>query len=158
MNAQSFELAYESGLKCTVNFLHSRGVPRDRASDFAQAAWLRAWEKLNQLRDESRIVSWVNTIAINECRRALRKAKQEVALSAGCEGRTTLNVAAIDVERILEACSIEDRNLLKAQMEGASAGELGRKSGVSATAIRLRLWRARRQARHLCDGNPVCAA
>ncbi len=158
MDAQSFELAYENGLKCTVNFLHSRGVPRDRASDFAQAAWLRAWEKLNQLRDESRLVTWVNTNEITECRRALRKAKQEVALSAGCEGRTTLNVAAIDVERILGACSKEDRNLLKAQMEGASAGELGRKSGVSATAIRLRLWRARRQARHICDNNPMVAA
>ncbi len=60
-----YEQAYQQGFGRTVRFLCSRGVSMDNAEDLAQAAWLRGWQKLDQLRDEGVIVSWINAIAAN---------------------------------------------------------------------------------------------
>jgi DNA-directed RNA polymerase specialized sigma24 family protein len=57
----------------TVRFLESRGSARDSAEEIAQAAWVRGWERIEQLRDVAMVFTWVNTIALNifrsDCRR-----------------------------------------------------------------------------------------
>ena len=58
-----------------------------------------------------------------------------------------MNLAAIDVARILKICRPCDRLLLEQQMRGVTAEEIARKQGVTETAIRIRLLRARRAAR-----------
>jgi RNA polymerase sigma factor (sigma-70 family) len=152
MDTTHFGNAYRDGLQRTINFLLSRGVPYDAAPDVAQFAWLRGWERLGQLRDESMILAWINTIALNHFRRTLRTKCQEEALSADFDRRSVdLNWAAIDLAKILDACSPKDRALLEAQLVGKTPKELAEREGVSQTAIRIRLLRARRSARHLCQ-------
>ena len=56
-------------------------------------------------------------------------------------------MAAIDVARILRMCRPRDRILLEQQMSGLTAEEIAQKQGVTKTAIRIRLMRARRAAR-----------
>jgi DNA-directed RNA polymerase specialized sigma24 family protein len=62
MTRDGYGQAYQRGFDRTVGFLVSRGVDRDSANEVAQAVWLRGWERLPQLRNESLVVTWVNTI------------------------------------------------------------------------------------------------
>ena len=73
MTKEGYGQAYQRGFELTVRFLLSRGVQRDNAREVAQAAWVRAWERLSQLRDDNLVVTWVNTIALNVYRGLIRK-------------------------------------------------------------------------------------
>jgi DNA-directed RNA polymerase specialized sigma24 family protein len=127
-------------------------VNRDTAIDVAQGAWLRGWERLDQLRDESVLVTWVNTIALNQFRKTVRRDQRHEALRDVPYPKPALNWAAIDLSRILSRCRSRDRVLLKAQLEGVTVKELSERSGASAIAMRLRLYRARHAARMIAQG------
>lgn len=146
MTREEYGQAYQRGYNLTVRLLLSRGAPRDRARDVAQAAWARGWERLSQLRNDHLVVTWVNTIALNVYRSVLRSEPcyqelPELSTKAG------VDLAAIDIARILRICRPGDRLLLEQQMRGVTAEEIARTQGVTETAIRIRLLRARRAAR-----------
>jgi RNA polymerase sigma-70 factor (ECF subfamily) len=158
MTSRTFGAAYSTGVKRTISFLEGRGVPRDTAEDVAQTAWFRGWQKLEQLRDDAMVVPWVNTIALNTYRRAARRVQWEqpwnplyVDLAS-----SHINCAAIEVAEILKICSPADRHLLKAEMSGVTPRELAEQAGVTHTAMRIRLHRARRKARALCQPRTGC--
>jgi len=73
MTRDRYGLAYQRGFDLTVRFLLSRGAQREYATEVAQSAWVRGWERLHQLRDEATVVTWVNTIALNAYRRVMRR-------------------------------------------------------------------------------------
>lgn len=152
MTREQFGEAYQNGHEHTVRFLLSRGVNRDTAIDVAQSAWLRGWERLNQLRDERLLVTWVNTIALNQFRKAIRQDQRQEVLQDTANPKPPMNWAALDLARILSRCRSRDRILLKAQLEGVTAKELSERTGASATAMRLRLYRARNAARMIAEG------
>lgn len=145
MTGENYGQAYQRGFRSTLRFLRSRGVGRDVADDLAQAAWVKGWERLSQLRDESMVTTWVNAIAINLYRGFLRREKPTTDLT-DFPAPAEVNLAAIDMVRILKFCTPRDRALLELQMQGATAGEIAQKHGVTVTAIRIRLLRARRSA------------
>ncbi len=157
MTTEKYGQAYQRGFDLTTRFLISRGVPRDTARDVAQAAWVKGWERLDQLRNESMVTTWVNAIAINVHRSVLRSERPLTALS-DFDTRAEVNLAAIDVNRILKFCAPRDRVLLELQMQGDTAEEIARKEGVTETAIRIRLLRARRAARYRAEKktSPAC--
>ena len=64
-----YATAYEKGFKRTVRFLVSKGLLADLAEEMSQAAWVRGWERLGQLRSEACLV-WINQIALNLYRRS----------------------------------------------------------------------------------------
>jgi RNA polymerase sigma factor (sigma-70 family) len=121
------------------------------APDIAQSAWLRGWERLSQLRDERMLVTWVNTIALNQYRRAIRTESLHQEIQEAAHGRTSLNLAAIDVDKMLHLCRPQERELLEAQMLGVTAKEMAEAQGVSETAVRIRFFRARRSARQAVE-------
>jgi DNA-directed RNA polymerase specialized sigma24 family protein len=147
MTREEFGEIYKTGRERTIRFLLSRSVAAELASDIAQSAWLRGWERLSQLRDPQMIVTWVNSIALNHYRRVIRRERLYRELQHSEQGKVTLNLAAIDVDRILGLCRPPDRLLLEAQMKGVTAKELAREQGLTETAIRIRFMRARRSAR-----------
>ena len=154
MNREAYGQAYQRGFDLTTRFLISRGVPREMARDVAQAAWVKGWERLAQLRNDSMVVTWVNAIAMNVHRSVLRSEKTYQSLPEFYT-RVELNLAAIDLKRILKFCAPRDRALLELQMQGDTAEEIARKQGVTETAIRIRLLRARRAARSRAERKPV---
>jgi DNA-directed RNA polymerase specialized sigma24 family protein len=147
MTQETYGQFYQDGRARTIRWLRSRGVARDLAPDIAQSAWLLGWQKISQLRDERTTVTWVNTIALNIFRRAMQRERRQQMLPGTVPGKTTLNLAAIDVARILVSCRASDRALLEAQMVGVTPREMAQEEGVSETAIRIRFLRARRSAR-----------
>jgi DNA-directed RNA polymerase specialized sigma24 family protein len=154
MTKEAYGQAYQRGYNLTVRFLISRGVPCDTARDVAQAAWVKGWERIIQLRNHSMVTTWVNAIALNVHRSVLRSERTFQAMPEYSTG-SGVNLAAIDLHRILSFCAPRDRALLELQMQGDTAEEIARKQGVTETAIRIRLLRARRTARSKAERKPV---
>ncbi len=152
MTRDAYGQAYQEGFEMTVRFLCSRGVPYDNADEVAQTAWVRGWERLAQLRDESLVVTWVNTIALNVYRGLLRRKPMTAILFEQRDRTVGINLAAIDIARVLTFCRPSNRILLQQCMSGVTAAEIAQKEGVSETAIRIRLLRARRDARSSVEG------
>ncbi len=128
----------------TVRFLVSRGLSFDSAQETAQAAWAKGWERLSQLRDQSMVLTWMNSIALNMHRSLMRR---EPLLMTLPELATSpkVNLAAIDVRRVLKICKQKDRMVLQRHyLEGYKVQEIAQEQGWSETAVRIRLLRARR--------------
>ncbi len=147
MTRENYGAAYLSGFERTIRFLVSRGVLCDDANELAQAAWARGWEQQNQLRDESTITSWVNMIALNFYRRVIER--RNIALPARPSHSTAIDLAAIDLARILDLCRPCDRLLLEQHLSGVTTKEIAERQRISQTAVRVKLLRARRTARDL---------
>ena len=118
---------------------------------------MRGWEHLAQLRSDELVTTWVNTIALNLYRRSLRRERKlqllyDLPYASTIPNWGAANSAAIDLSRILAFCRLPDRLLLEAQMDGKTAQEIAAQEGVSQTAIRIRLLRARRAARKIAEG------
>jgi DNA-directed RNA polymerase specialized sigma24 family protein len=146
MTQECYGQAYQKGFGRTVRFLRSRGASPERAEDFAQAAWLRGWQKIDQLRDEAMILYWVNAIAFNYHRRGSQIEARFHALPDLC-GTMGIDLAPLQVAKILNLCRPPDRALFEQQMAGLTTPEIAEKQGVSTTAIRIRFLRARRAVR-----------
>jgi len=151
MTRDEYGEAYRAGLERTIRFLLSRGAAAGLVPDIAQAAWLRGWERLTQLRDPQQIIPWINSIALNHYRRAIRTESSYQAIRETDHGKTTLNLAALDVERMLRACRPAERAMLEAQMKGVTAIEIAHKEGLTSNTVRIRFLRARRSARMVLE-------
>jgi len=151
MTREEYGDIYQTGRERTIRFLLSRGAAPGLAPDIAQSAWLRGWERLSQLRDPQMIVTWINSIALNQYRRAIRTERLHQQLQQSVHGNTSLDLAAIDVARILGVCRPPDRLLLEAQMNGVTAKEMASEHRHSETAVRIRFLRARRSARRALE-------
>jgi RNA polymerase sigma factor (sigma-70 family) len=144
MTTEDYGKAYQRGYNLTVRFLVSRGLPYDAAQETAQAAWVKGWERIGQLRDQSMVLTWMNSIALNIHRSYIRR---EPLLQALPELSTPpkVNLAAIDVRRILKSCKHNDRMVLQRHyLEGFKVQEIAEQQGWTETAVRIRLLRARR--------------
>jgi RNA polymerase sigma factor (sigma-70 family) len=144
MTREEYGSAYQKGYNLTVRFLVSRGLSYDSAQETAQAAWAKGWERLGQLRDANMVLTWMNSIALNIHRSYIRR---EPLLQALPELSTPpkVNLAAIDVRRILKCCKTNDRMVLQRHyLEGYKVQEIAKSHGWTETAVRIRLLRARR--------------
>jgi DNA-directed RNA polymerase specialized sigma24 family protein len=146
MTTYAYGEAYQTGFDRTVRFLLSRGADGDGAVEAAQGAWVRGWERLHQLRDERMLLTWVNTIALNLYRGLIRKERMAVPLRE-THSEFEIDLTPIDMQTVLRLCHRRERSLLEMQIQGITVGEIAGQRGVSKTAIRIRLMRARRSAR-----------
>jgi DNA-directed RNA polymerase specialized sigma24 family protein len=153
MNRYEYGKAYQTGFDRTVRFLISKGARRDGAQEAAQAAWVRGWERLNQLRSDTSVFTWINSIALNFYRGVIGRETLYQPLP-DLPSRDHIDVAAIDVDRVLLCCRPAERRLLQSHMEGGTMGEIAREIGVTETAIRIRKMRARRAARSHMERRP----
>ena len=151
MTREHYGEAYRQGFEITVRFLFSRGASWEQAREAAQGAWARGWERLPQLRDEELVGKWVNTIALNTYRSILRheqahQTQPELDTTSGTSV-AVIDLAAIDMARILKICRPCDRALLEEQIHGLTPEDIARQQGVTKTAVRIRFMRARQAAR-----------
>ncbi len=144
MTREEYGSAYQKGYNLTVRFLVSRGLSYDSAQETAQAAWAKGWERLAQLREDNMVLTWMNSIALNIHRSYIRR---EPLLQTLPELSTPpkVNLAAIDVRRILKCCKTNDKLVLQRHyLEGYKVQEIASSQGWTETAVRIRILRARR--------------
>jgi RNA polymerase sigma factor (sigma-70 family) len=140
---EAYGEAYQRGFDRTIRLLLSRGARNESAQEAAQAAWVKGWERINQLRNESVVTTWVNTIALNCYRSVMRSENHQVPLTE-LATKAEVNLDAIDLERFLAWCRPSDRRLFEDYLQGYPIEEIARTQGISYTAVRIRLLRARR--------------
>src|ERR1700694_2148945 len=144
MTREEYGTAYKKGYNLTVRFLVSRGLSYDAAQETAQAAWVKGWERLGQLRDSNMVLTWMNSIALNIHRSCMRREPFLQTLPV-LATPPKVNLAAIDVRRILKCCKANDRMVLQRHyLEGYKVQEIAKSKGGRENAVRVRLRRARR--------------
>src|SRR5690349_4501751 len=146
MTNEDYGASFERGFLLTVRFLTSKGICVEMAEEAAQAAWVKGWEHLDQLRNASKVITWVNSIALNVYRNFQRGRRCDELPELPMP--PAVNLAAIDVERVFRCCKAHESLVLQRRyLEGLGIEEMARMEGRTEGAIRLRLLRARRSAR-----------
>ncbi len=124
----------------------------DLARDAVQSAWQRAWTGLQGLRDETRVRSWLLSIAANEARQLLRNRRPTEPLPSPSILEWHDEAPRIDergfgdeyrsLEAALDRLDPRDRELLALRyVIGFNSVELGAHVGLSAEGVRGRLKR-----------------
>lgn len=156
LNGAQFEDAFRKGYKATIRFLLSLGTRTETAEEVAQAAWARGWEYRWQLQRPERVGTWVNSIAKNILRSDLR-AKQRLESLEDVTPIDSPILLEAEAKRILLWCQQQDLNMLSDfYVEGYTAEEIAVQRGLTAGAVRARLFRIRQSLRSQFL-NPVTA-
>lgn len=125
----------------------------DTAEEAAQSAWVVAWRRLVDLRDPMNLRAWLMSIAANEARQMTRSKRRrsvrEIAVLDPSTPPADANAAErVDLANALATIEPRDRELLGLRyLAGLDSTEIGRVAGMSATAVRSRLARARERLR-----------
>ena len=128
------------------------GGDPELAAEAAQSAWIRAWRRLGDLRDPAGLRPWLMSIAANEARQMVRSGgrRRLREINVAPHGTTVeaAVTARIDLSNALATIEPLDRELLALRyLAGLDSSEIGRAVGMSATAVRSRLARARERLR-----------
>lgn len=138
------------------------------AEDVVQEAWISAWRSLAGFRGESAPSTWLFRVVTNAALMHLRRRRPTVPLDAGCHASMSVAGAAaiprgeiVDgsddpetsalrserVDTVLRAISALDPSqrvpLVLRELEGMSYEDIAELLGVSAPALRSRVYRAR---------------
>jgi RNA polymerase sigma-70 factor (ECF subfamily) len=125
----------------------------DVAEEAAQSAWVVAWRRLGDLRDPTNLRAWLMSIAANEARqlarsRRRRSVREIAVLDSSTPPADSMAADRIDLGNALATIEPRDRELLGLRyLAGLDSAEIGRVAGMSATAVRSRLARARERLR-----------
>lgn len=132
----------------------------DAAEDVVQAAWVKAYRRLDQCRDPDRFGAWVFRIAANACKDAIKAERRQVVsvetvaeLEATGAGPGEAVLRAEQRRRIASAleklpADQKEAFLLK-HLEGWSYEDMSRTLGVRVSALKMRVHRARDELQRL---------
>jgi len=162
---RAFEVLVHRYQRLVFRVIHGI-APGAEVEDIAQEVFLRAYRSLGQVRHDSRLGPWLIRIAVNLCYDHLRRLRRrqersfsELTEREGMVLERLMNdetaLAQIDrlalrelAERLVGQLPPQDRAvLLLKEREGMETREIARTLGCSETAVRLRLFRARRALR-----------
>ncbi|MGD9252633.1 MAG: sigma-70 family RNA polymerase sigma factor [Holophagae bacterium] len=166
----AFRALLDQHRDAVVSTLFACGVRcRETARDLAQDVAVRAWQRLDTIKDPRAFPAWLRRIAANAARDNLRRAavrKEDVLDEAlefesgddphqqaerVAEVRYMLSVLADEDDEVVE--------LLVARADGVPVERLAASMGISPDALKMRLMRARKRLRArleaLRKGGPV---
>ena len=151
---QALKLLIESYQGRMGKFVLSQTRDPNTAEDLCQAVFVKMVIGLPRLRDTGRFESWLFQIARNVCRDHLRAAlgwrRYFVSYSPAHEGIAEPEAPPAEnkLDHGVAQLSPEDRTLLRLHLEEKkSYQELAQLSNTSVSAIKSRLYRARRELR-----------
>lgn len=127
------------------------------ARDATQNAWHKLWTSPPTLRDETRLRSWLLSVAANEARQMLRRKRvgrvRELEARAERSGESSID-DRLDLEQLLRGLEPSERELLGLRyVVQMSSMEIGQQLGLSAEGVRSRLHRLlERLRKDLRDG------
>ena len=132
-------------------------IARDQAvaEEATQAAWLIAWKKIGDVRDEANLRPWLVSVAANEVKRVLRKRRRraEVEIATDVSGEPggidpATGIDAMDLRSALRRLDPDDRALLAMRyVAGFDSNEIATALGISPSGTRNRLERLRKRLR-----------
>lgn len=130
---------------------------RVRATELAQDVFVRAWDKIDLLRDEANAGAWLARVATNvvlNARRAERRRwarvepMEDVAAVAVVSLRTPVPVRRMELAAAMDRLPERARRVYALHdVEGYSHGEVATMLGVASGTVRAQLHRARQLMR-----------
>lgn len=136
-------------------------ISEDRAiaEEATQPAWVIAWKRLGDVRDEGHLRPWLVTVAANEARQLLRKRRRRAEIEVAADaarlpGGTdpATDVVDIDVRDAMARLDPDDRALLALRyVAGFDSNELAKAIGISPSGTRNRLERLLKRLREELD-------
>lgn len=116
---------------------------RETAREATQSAWLKYWRSPPDLRDPSKLKSWLLTVAANEARQQVRRSRPTIAIDdllLPARGGDPADDVAL--AQAIETLTTDERHLVGLRyFMGLNSNEVGDHLGVSAGAVRVRLHR-----------------
>src|SRR5688500_2498838 len=135
---------------------------RDDADDALQSAFLRAYRKLDECQEPNRFGAWLYQIVSNECRtfasrRALRErrmVRDELELDRASGDPHERSGELEDIQRALDRLDPDQKEafILK-HVEELSYDEMADLTGVSVSALKMRVKRGCERLRQLLDNS-----
>jgi len=124
------------------------------AEDLLQEAFVRAWQKLDSFRGESRFATWLHRLSVNvgltDRRMQMRRVQREVALEGALErvssgDRDVRAAEQLDLEAAIARLPERARTVLVLyDIEGYSHAEIAELTGMAVGSSKAQLHRARR--------------
>jgi RNA polymerase sigma factor (sigma-70 family) len=129
------------------------------ADEATQSAWVIAWKRLGDVRDEEHLRPWLVTVAANEAKQLLRKrrrrAEVEIAADAAhVPGGSDPASAVVDIDTRAAMARLDpdDRALLALRyLAGFDSNELAQALGMKPGTVRQRLRRLLERLREELD-------
>jgi RNA polymerase sigma-70 factor (ECF subfamily) len=165
-----------SSLRLAMSILRDR----EEAEDEVQNSYLNAWRHVSQFHREAKFSTWMSRIVANHCLMRLRKARRarfvflddagaedgarplEVADSAGTPEADLggHEVSALVHKEIRRLPPLMKRVLVLREIEDLSTAEIAERLGITVSATKSRLLRARaelrnRMAKYCGDSGPA---
>jgi RNA polymerase sigma-70 factor, ECF subfamily len=138
------------------------GLDDDTARDLVQDAFVRAFEQLKGFKHRDRFRVWVGTVLRNRCLDYLKRPSIRfrdpltpliVDPGEGPHARTERRLLADAIERAMSALPLEQREaFVLRHVEGLSYEDLAEVTGVSESAAKMRVHRAREALRARLEG------
>lgn len=165
-STEAFDKLYREHVDLVYRYAHRLCGEPESAKDLVQETFLNAYRGLKDFRGDSRISTWLYTIASRACLRMRRKRKgaperelslEEFVPTSEGEFRLQIAVDGLTPEQALENKELREAleqainklpkkyrmALVLRDMEGLSAGETGAIMGLTERAVKSRLHRAR---------------
>ena len=165
-STEAFDKLYREHVDLVYRYAHRLCGEPESAKDLVQETFLNAYRGLKDFRGDSRISTWLYTIASRACLRMRRKRKgaperelslEEFVPTSDGEFRLQIAVDGLTPEQALENKELREAleqainklpkkyrmALVLRDMEGLSAGETGAIMGLTERAVKSRLHRAR---------------
>src|SRR6266403_1596105 len=142
---------------------------REDAEDIAQQVFTKVYFAIQGFDGRCLLLTWICRIAINECYSSLRKRRLALVDEPGGLEHAG-NLPPVDkqmaqrdfLNKLLARIPEDDRSLLIfKEVDGHSIAELSEMTGMSCSAIKIRLFRARHKLIEVADRlslRPVCGA
>jgi RNA polymerase sigma-70 factor (ECF subfamily) len=153
-SADAFEALLTPHLDHAFRLACALSPDRAAAEDALQSASLKAWRKIDQLRDRRTFPWWFFKIVTNECRTSRRRRRWYLRPLHGQDMRAQDWPAGLeadsDVRRALTQLSPDDRAVLAVRyLLDMSVDDSARLLGISAPALKARSIRAAARLRTL---------
>jgi RNA polymerase sigma-70 factor, ECF subfamily len=147
-NSKEFSLIYETYHQDVFRLLYFMSGNKEVSEDLLQNSFIKAFKNFQQLKQRDKFKSWIFQIARNQYLDYLKSADVskkidgvEVELSQNAQAETV-----IELNQILNNLSPEHREvLILTEMEGMTAAEVSEITGLSESAVKSRLLRARKE-------------
>lgn len=147
-NVEAYNLLVSRWEKRVFNYLYRLVGNREDAMDLAQDAFLKAYQNLGKLEDESRFAPWLFRIAHNEAYSLLRKTRPDAELEdeappAPGRGRMLPVEVTLAVESAMARLNEDQREAVVLKIyQGFKFEEMAEITGCPVSTIKSRLYTA----------------
>jgi RNA polymerase sigma-70 factor (ECF subfamily) len=130
-----------------------------QAWDAVQAGFVRAFERIGQLRDPAAFGAWLRRLIVNQVMDQHRRRFERLPANHEADFDEPLLEDGLDLEQALIRLDPMDRSVLWLHdVEGLTHAEIAELAGQTASWSKSRLSRARARMRPLLEGHsPTCA-